>query len=81
MPHRLHSSTVHVTLESAGEKYVNLRAFADKSLVEIHANDRVCLMTRVRPPHWAAGTAALSLDAGAGRLVELDVWGMESVWR
>jgi beta-fructofuranosidase len=67
-------------LESPAEKYVNLRAFVDKSLVEIYANDRVCLTAWVRPPHASADAVALSVDAGAGRLVELDVWQMESIW-
>ncbi len=62
---------------SPEEKALRLHVFVDKSVVEVFANDRVCI-TRV----IEAGSDEVALFASGGRasVKSLSVWTLKSVW-
>ena len=87
------SSSIQTTAEpfslAEGER-LRLRVFVDRSIVEVFANDRACLTSRVYPRVGASlcgdGVRPDSLGVnvaswgGGARLVSLDIWQMASIW-
>ncbi|WP_436927498.1 glycoside hydrolase family 32 protein [Halosimplex amylolyticum] len=69
--------TGSVTLDD--EEHLDLRVFVDKSIVEVFANGRETLTTRVYPDPENTGIA-LSAHRGTARLESLDIWDMENIW-
>src|SRR5271169_3522324 len=61
-------------------KRVKLHIFVDRSSVEVFANDGEKVMTdRIYPPLDCAGIEIYS-TGGAGKVVSLTMWPLESVW-
>jgi beta-fructofuranosidase len=60
-----------------GEKSLRLHVFLDRSVVEVYANDRVCV-TRVIEP--GAGELSLLAAGGNATLNSLDVWELKPIW-
>jgi len=59
---------------------LDLRIFLDHSVIEVFANDRLCLTTRVYPTR--ADSQGISLLDGSGTALRtLDIWEMESIWQ
>lgn len=56
---------------------LDLRVFLDGSVVEIFANERVCFASRIYPIR--SDSLGLGLG-GSGRVRQLDVWQIESIW-
>lgn len=63
------------------EKSLKLHIFVDRSVIEVFANNRVCLTRRVYPKNEnALGVALFSI--GRSALVKrVDVWEMETIWK
>lgn len=62
-----------------GEDGLQLRVFLDQSVVEVYANGRAALTTRVYPDENALGIALYSKGRPA-RARTVDVWAMGSIW-
>ncbi len=66
---------------SFGEKGVlNLHVFLDKSIVEVFANDKVCLTKRVYPSLDSSVGIYLFSSGGNAKLLSFDAWDIGSVW-
>jgi beta-fructofuranosidase len=66
-----------LTLESGA---LRLRVFVDRSVIEVFANDRICLTGRAYPTKADATGVALVSSGGAAALQMLDAWTMSSIW-
>jgi fructan beta-fructosidase len=61
-------------------KRVKLHIFVDRSSVEVFANDGEKVMTdRIYPPSGSTGIEVYSIG-GAGKVIELTVWPLSSIW-
>ncbi len=58
---------------------LSLRAFVDGSVIELFANERRCLTSRVYPTREDSVGVSLSAHGGTAR-VELDAWTLDSAW-
>ncbi|MFC7020304.1 MULTISPECIES: glycoside hydrolase family 32 protein [Haloarcula] len=59
---------------------LSLRVFVDGSVVEVFANERHCLTTRVYPTREDALGVSLTADGGSATVASLDRWEMGSMW-
>lgn len=59
---------------------LSLRVFLDESVIEVFANDRVCITARVYPTREDSTGLALTASGGAARLLALDAWRMSGIW-
>ncbi len=63
---------------SPGET-LNLRVFVDCSVIEVYANDRVCITSRVYPSR--SDSTGVSVSArGEARINSIDIWRLSSIW-
>ena len=60
---------------------LSLRVFADGSTVELFANERHCLTSRVYPTREDAVGVSLSAAGGAATVTALDCWELGEAWR
>ena len=60
---------------------LSLRVFVDGSVVEVFANDRHCLTSRVYPTREDAVGISLSAESGRGTVTDLDCWELGDAWR
>jgi beta-fructofuranosidase len=67
-------------LELADGEHLTLHVFVDHSVVEVYANGRACLTSRVYPSRPDSIGVELFARGGPGRLSRLDVWQMGSIW-
>ncbi|HSP55655.1 MAG TPA: glycoside hydrolase family 32 protein [Dehalococcoidia bacterium] len=67
-------------LRIARDAMLTLRVFVDGSVIEVFANDRVCLRSRVYPGRPDSRAVQPFARGGAAELISLDVWEMESIW-
>jgi beta-fructofuranosidase len=63
-----------------GDARLRLRVFLDGSVIEIFANDTICLTGRVYPARADSLRLSLSTLGGVARVESLDVWQMASIW-
>src|SRR5262249_38676352 len=59
---------------------LRLHVFLDRSVVEVFANDRVCLSSRIYPTDPAALGLVLAVRGGKAHLRALDVWDVHTIW-
>jgi len=59
---------------------LDLRVFVDGSVIEVFANERHCLTSRVYPTETEATGINLSAVGGRVRVPELDAWELDDVW-
>jgi beta-fructofuranosidase len=64
---------------SPGEP-LRLRVFLDRSLIEVFANERVAITTRVYPTRDDSLGVSLFAENQAADLVEVAAWKMRSIW-
>jgi beta-fructofuranosidase len=62
-----------------GER-LDVRVFVDRSIVEVFANGRRTLTTRVYPARQESTGVSLLARRGHARVDSLDVWEMDSIW-
>jgi beta-fructofuranosidase len=74
--HDLYGDTL--TLED-GEP-LTLRAFVDHSVLEVFANGRLCLTSRVYPSETSLGVA-LFAQGSSVHVSAINVWNMRSIWK
>jgi beta-fructofuranosidase len=68
-------------LELGDGERLRLRVFVDRSIVEVFANGRQCLTTRVYPERADSVGVAAFAGRGRARLESVDVWEMRDVWQ
>jgi fructan beta-fructosidase len=66
---------------SADRGRIKLHLFVDWSSVELFGNDGRTVITDQMFPNAEADGVALYVKGGAAKLISLDVWGLESVWK
>ena len=59
---------------------LKLHIFLDRSIIEIFANERACLTSRVYPTHPDSLGLALFARGGKAVLKSLDVWKIAGIW-
>ncbi len=64
---------------AAGEG-LRLHVFLDRSVVEVYANGRLCLTSRIYPSRTDSLGMDLFARGGRAWLKSLDVWEMDSIW-
>jgi beta-fructofuranosidase len=67
-------------LPLADGETIRLRIFLDGSLVEVFANERVCVTGRIYPVRADSLGLALWAHGGPARLRSLDIWEMGGIW-
>jgi beta-fructofuranosidase len=66
-----------LTLDEA--ETLTLRIFVDRSVIEVFANGRMCLTSRVYPLAESLGVA-LFAQGGSVDVRSIDIWNMRSIW-
>ena len=64
-----------------GDEPLALRLFLDESVIEVFANERVCMTARVYPNREDSVAVALTASGGPTRLLSWDSWRMDSIWK
>jgi len=59
---------------------LNLRVFVDGSIVEVFANERHCLTSRVYPTRDDATGISITADGGRATVASLDIWELASAY-
>jgi beta-fructofuranosidase len=59
---------------------LSLRVFVDGSVVEVFANERHCLTSRVYPTREDATGVSLRAEGGRATIASLDVWELAGAW-
>ena len=62
-----------------GARELNLRIFIDRSVLEVFANETVCI-TKTIPPLDAHPTFSLRSDAGSANFKSVQAWPMKTIW-
>ena len=62
-----------------GERMLKLRIFIDRSVLEVFANEAVCV-TKTIPPLDTNSTFSVRADGGTARLKRLRAWPMKTIW-
>ncbi len=70
----------HAPLRLPQGEPLRLRVFVDRSIVEVFANDDVCITSRVYPTHPDSLVVALFAEGGLARLDSLTRWEMRGIW-
>jgi beta-fructofuranosidase len=58
---------------------LTLRVFVDASVIEVFANGRLCLTSRVYPSETSLGVALFAQGGSVG-VPAIDIWSMRSIW-
>jgi beta-fructofuranosidase len=64
---------------SGPERELDLRIFMDRSVLEVFANDRLCV-TRVIAPLEAGATLQVSSPDGSAQAKLIEAWPMKTIW-
>ncbi len=60
---------------------LRLHIYVDRSVVEVFANDLVCVTSRVYPSRSDSQGLSVFARGGPARLVVLEVWALGSIWK
>ena len=61
-------------------KRLKLHVFLDKSIVEVFANDQICLTNRIYPTRGDSVKVSIFSKKGIAKLLSLDSWEIKSIW-
>ena len=85
---RGHSSTDHRAVADAQwmpvtpiDDSLDLRVFLDGSVLEVFANDRHCLTSRIYPTRADSTGVSIAAEGGTAVLEDLSIWGLGDAWR
>jgi sucrose-6-phosphate hydrolase SacC (GH32 family) len=67
-------------LKLAADEHLLLHIFVDHSVVEVYANDRACVTSRVYPSRADSLGVEVFARGGPAQLHQFDVWEMGSIW-
>jgi len=68
-------------LDLGVEEALDLHVYLDRSVVEVFANDRVCITARVYPARQDSLELSLYATGGHVDLSRLDIWEVNSIWK
>jgi beta-fructofuranosidase len=74
-----HRDPFEVAFALASGEPLRLRVFLDRSVLEVFANGRACLTSRIYPSRPDSIGIAL-FARGQARVTSLDIWEMRSIW-
>lgn len=77
---QVHRSVPEGEFDLAAGERLRLHVFLDRSVVEIYANGRACLTSRIYPSRADSLGVDLFTHGGNVKLTSLDVWEMGSIW-
>ena len=63
-----------------GGQMLRLRVFVDRSIIEVYANGRMCLTSRVYPTRLDALNVGIVATGDEAELVSADVWQVTPIW-
>ncbi len=72
--------TARAPLPLAPDEPLRLRFFLDRSVLEVFANDRIVLTSRIYPTRADARGLVASAVGGAATIHSLEVWPIGSIW-
>jgi len=73
--------TIHEgLLDLAPDERLSLHVFLDRSVIEVYANGRACLTSRIYPSRPDSLGLALFARGGTANLTSLDVWQLAPIW-
>lgn len=75
---RLHEARASLQLPK-GERVLKLRLFMDRSVLEVFANDQVCLTRRIEPLEGDL-TLKIRAESGAAKLKRFQTWPLKTIW-
>lgn len=64
-----------------GEKTLKLHIFVDKSVVEVYANDRVCMTVRTNPKRKDSIGVQIFSSGGELKVKNFDIWQIGTIWQ
>jgi beta-fructofuranosidase len=67
-------------LDLAPGEPLQLHVYVDCSVLEIFANEQICITTRIYPSRPDSLGVGLFVEDGETTLNSLDVWEMSSIW-
>lgn len=67
-------------LELAADELLTLHIFVDRSIVEVFANNRQCVIKRIYPARRDSRGVQLFAEGGSAKLHSIDVWDMAAIW-
>jgi beta-fructofuranosidase len=67
-------------LDLPDDELLTLHVFLDRSVLEVYANTRACLTSRIYPSRADSLNVGLLSKEGSARLRSLDAWEMNSIW-
>jgi len=70
-----------VPLELANCENLNLHIFLDRSVVEVFANNRFCLNSRIYPSRVDSLGIGLFARGGSAKLKSMSIWEIKSIWQ
>ena len=76
-----HNSILKVSLPKEKGELLQIHVFVDHSIIEVFADNKVCISTRVYPTLEGSNNVSLELNKGkALSLQKLELWKMNSIW-
>ncbi len=67
-------------LELKEEELLTLRVFIDRSILEVFANERLCMTSRIYPTRPDSTRIGLFATGGSATLRSMDAWPMKPIW-
>jgi beta-fructofuranosidase len=61
-------------------EYLKLHIYFDRSVIEVFANERICLTSRIYPVREGSLDLAFLAGGGTTQLTEVSVWNVSSIW-
>lgn len=68
------------SFQLSDDEPLSLRVFVDRSLIEVYANERLCLTSRMYPTLADSLAIGCFAEGGSARLLSCDVWQMAPIW-
>jgi sucrose-6-phosphate hydrolase SacC (GH32 family) len=75
---RVMDSAAPLTL-AGGNRKLNLRIFIDRSVLEVFANETVCI-TKIISPLAAGAALEIRADGGVAKVRRIQAWEMKTIW-
>lgn len=69
------------TLALANSETLKLHIFLDRSVIEVFANGRACLTSRIYPSRVDSLGVELFAHGGSAKLQAISIWKMQSIWK
>ena len=77
----VHCETQECPLNLSPGEGLKLDVFLDRSVVEVYANGRTCITSRIYPSRPDSLGVDLFTSGGSVKLRSLDIWKMNSIWK